>query len=670
MASTRIEEVIGEFVSLKRRGSNYMACCPFHHEKTPSFAVSPTKGIYKCFGCGKSGNAAGFLMEHEQMSWVEALKYLAKKYGIEVREREENPEDAQMRLRRESVLAVSEFAQKYFARVLYDTPVGQAVGLSYFKNKRGFTDETIRKFGLGFAPDSRGYHHAEGTALPLTEAARKEGYRDEFLLAADLSLKRDDGSLYDKFYDRVMFPIHSLTGRVVAFGGRTLKDDKSVPKYVNSTTTEIYHKSESLYGMFFAKAAIARTKTKKCYLVEGYADVISMHQAGIENVVASSGTSLTVEQSKLIHRFADNVTVLYDGDAAGIKASIRGINILLEEGLRIKVVQLPEGEDPDTFARANGGEQTQAWLDAHEQDFIDFKSDILAEDMGRDPLRRADLIREIIDTIALIPDQVTRSVYIEQCSSKLGVAQDMLFQEVAKSRNKHLDKAEAEAQREQQRAERWEKAGLDPDGSGPLGRETQIVADNKLDSVAPAEKSLLFFLMRDGLYQIHFDDGQMSVSRYISNSLAQDDLELHVPVLKNLYDIYYRVEAQVTEAHIRDENFPDADVLQEEILHFFYNNLDPALTAEVMGITEIGPELTVAVFNKSLVRQENVLHLSVPKAVNVFKQRHVEYLCNSLIEDLGRAQAEGDSEAEGKILLTLSQLSQVRAILSKELNRM
>ena len=367
--AAEIVDVISDFVTLRRRGANYIACCPFHNEKTPSFSVSPSKGIFKCFGCGKAGSAVTFVMEHEQMTYPEALRYLARKYGIEVHEQEETAEDAADRLKRESMTAVSEFAAKFYTDALFNTAEGHSVGLSYFRQKREFSDETIRKFGLGWSPSGHPFA-GEPAAVSLPAAALKAGYKKEYLLATGLCYEHS-GELTDKFRERVIFPIHSLSGRVIAFGGRTLKEDKSVAKYLNSPESEIYHKSRSLYGIYFAKSAIS--KAQKCYLVEGYTDVISMHQAGIENVTASSGTSLTTDQIRLIKRFSNNVTVLYDGDSAGIKASLRGINMLLEEGMIVKVVLLPDGHDPDSFARTHKRQEILDFLEAHETDFIEFK---------------------------------------------------------------------------------------------------------------------------------------------------------------------------------------------------------------------------------------------------------------------------------------------------------
>ena len=553
MDAAEIVDVIGDFVSLRRRGANYIACCPFHNEKTPSFHVSPSKGIYKCFGCGKAGNVVTFLKDHEQMTFVEAIKYLGRKYGITVEDVEEDEEAVAERLRHESLLAVSEFAQKYYRDVLYNTEMGKSVGLSYFRDKRGFSDATIEKFGLGFSPNGHGGFRAGGeSVLSLAEAAANAGYKREYLIATGLCYERGAGVLTDKFYERVMFPIHSLSGRVIAFGGRTLLTDKSVAKYVNSPETEIYVKNQSVYGIFQAKAAIA--KKQKCYLVEGYADVISMSQAGVENVVASSGTSLTPGQIRLIKRFTTNITVMYDGDAAGIKASIRGIDMLLEEGMTVKVVLFPDGQDPDDFARAHTLDEINSFLDENETDFIEFKYELLSDDIKKDPIKKAVLIREIIHTISIIPDPISRQVYTEQCSEKLGVKQELLSAEVAKARRKHLEEREKEKMREKDRMARMaerekavagvrpsqpvedESAGGEilpdfgdvPENTLPGGAENEapILPSGMTDGnrgisnefLMPSERELMYYLLRYGEYELVFDENLL-----YGNKIAVDN---------------------------------------------------------------------------------------------------------------------------------------------------
>lgn len=429
MDTARIEEVVGDFVSLKKRGTSLIGNCPFHNEKTPSFHVSVTKGIYKCFGCGKGGDAVHFIMDHEKYSYPEALKYLAQKYHIEVEETEQRPQDVEANNVRESLYIVSLYAANYFSNELWTGAQGRAVGLSYFK-ERGFSEEIIRKFELGYSPD-------QWDALLLS--AKAAGHKEEYLERAGLSVKNDKGKVYDRFRGRVMFPIHNFTGRVIGFGGRTLKTDKNVPKYVNSPESEIYHKSNVLYGLFQAKKAIR--DQDNCYLVEGYADVLSVHQAHVENVVASSGTSLTVEQIRLIGRFTQNVTILYDGDAAGIKASLRGLDMILEEGLNVKVVNFPDGHDPDSYMHKVGAGAFKNYIEGNRKDFILYKADILLKEAGNDPIKRAGIIRDIVESIARIPDDIKASVFIRECSRLLEVEERMLLTELNKMKTARLKKA-------------------------------------------------------------------------------------------------------------------------------------------------------------------------------------------------------------------------------------
>ncbi|MEB0263522.1 MULTISPECIES: DNA primase [unclassified Mucilaginibacter] len=422
MEATDIVEVIGEFVQLKKRGANYVGLSPFVNERTPSFTVSPAKGIFKDFSSGKGGSAVTFLMELEKFTYPEALKWLAKKYGIEVEETVDTTENLEEQNHRESLMIVSGFAAKYFHESLLDTDEGKSIGYSYFK-ERGFSNDTIKKFELGYSPDQ--WEAFTGEAL-------KQGYKEEFIVESGLSVKRDNGSLYDRYRGRVMFPIHSFTGRVIAFGGRTLKSDKNVPKYVNSPESEIYHKSSILYGLYFAKKAIR--EEDNCYLVEGYADVISVHQAGIENVVASSGTSLTVEQIRLIGRLTKNITILYDGDAAGIKASLRGLDMILEEGLNVKVVLFPDGHDPDSYVQKFGTNAFKTHVDKNKKDFILYKTEILLKDVGNDPIKKAEVIREIVESIAKIPDSIKASVFLKECSNRLEIDERALLSELNKMR--------------------------------------------------------------------------------------------------------------------------------------------------------------------------------------------------------------------------------------------
>jgi DNA primase len=417
-----IEEVVGDFVHLKKRGSSLTGLCPFHNEKSPSFHVSPAKGIFKCFGCGKGGDSVHFIMEHEKYSYPEALKYVANKYNIEVEETEVTPEFKQAQDRRESLYIVSNYAASFFADKMWNSEDGKTIGLSYFK-ERGFRDDIIKKFELGYSPDDWS---------ALLDAALKDGYQQEFLEEVGLVIKNDQGRIYDRFRGRVMFPIHNFTGRVIGFGGRTLKTDKAVPKYVNSPESEIYHKSNVLYGLFQAKKAIR--DLDNCYLVEGYADVLSVHQAGVENVVASSGTSLTTEQIRLIGRFTKSVTILYDGDAAGIKASLRGLDMILEEGLDVKVVLFPDGHDPDSYIQKLGASAFKTHIDNNKKDFIFYKTEILLKDAQNDPIKKAGVIREVVESIAKIPDAIKASVFLRECSTLLQMEERILISELNKMR--------------------------------------------------------------------------------------------------------------------------------------------------------------------------------------------------------------------------------------------
>lgn len=428
LETARIDEVVGDFVELKKRGTSLIGNCPFHNEKTPSFHVSVSKGIYKCFGCGVGGDSLKFVMELEKYSYPEAIRYLANKYNIGIEEVERSPAQLAAQDKRESLYVLSQWAGKFFKEQLWDTDLGQSIGLSYFR-ERGYREDIIRKFELGYSPE-------QWTAL--VDEAKKNGFQEAYLTEVGLAIERDDKSLYDRFRGRVIFPIHNLTGRVIGFGGRTLKTEKTVPKYVNSPESEIYHKSDVLYGLHLAKKAIMDADL--CYLVEGYADVIAMHQAGVENVVSSSGTSLTIGQIKLISRFTKNVVILYDGDAAGIKASLRGTDMLLEEGLNVKVLLFPDGNDPDSYAKEVGSAVFRDYIKDKPEDFIFYKTHILLKDVQDDPIKRAEVIREVVESIALIPDEIKVSVFIRQCSVLLDIEERVLLSELNKIR---LNKAKA-----------------------------------------------------------------------------------------------------------------------------------------------------------------------------------------------------------------------------------
>lgn len=638
--AAQIVDVISDFVALKRRGANYTACCPFHNEKTPSFSVSPSKGIFKCFGCGKAGNAVNFVMEHEQLTYVEAIRFLGKKYGIEIIEKEETPEDIQNRLKHESLLTVSEFARNFYANELWESQKGKAIGLSYFK-ERGFSDETIKKFQLGWAPDGRN---------TFSSAALKAGYKKEFIAATGLGIERENSDeLIDRFYDRVMFPVHSVSGRVIAFGGRTLRNDKTVAKYINSPESEIYVKSRSLYGIYFAKSSI--TRTQKCFLVEGYTDVISLHQAGIENVVASSGTSLTVDQIRLIKRFTPQVTVLYDGDAAGIKASIRGIDMLLEEGLQVKVVLFPEGEDPDSYARKKGADLLAKFLEEAEEDFITFKTQLLSEDAKRDPVKRVQLINEVVGSIAVIPDAINRSVYIEECSRRLNISEAILAQEVRKLRKKRQYGVYSPDQPDS-------RVPGTPEYFPDLNTGEQLPSFVGNIYCEPAEKEILYYLIKFGKNALYSKTGEeelsITVAQFILNELQNDDLEIQNLIYKNIFDEYFLVK--------------DAD--NEEIRKHFTNHQNPEIVNVVTNLLYNEHSLTVKQFRNSLTPEENVLTETVPKTILLFKAKITSAAMQNLNIELEKSQNAGDSESMEQYLKQLQILNNIRNSFSKELNRL
>ena len=692
--AAQIVDVVGDFVTLKKRGANHIACCPFHNEKTPSFSVSASKGIYKCFGCGKSGTAVGFVMEHENMSYTEALKYLAKKYNIEVVEKEETAEEIAKRQRSESLYLVSEYAGKFFQESM-QTSDGQAIAYQYFKS-RGLEDETIRKYGLGWSPVTR---------KALSEAARAAGYKEEFLVETGLSIKYDDGRLVDRFYDRVMFPIHSVSGRIIAFGGRTLRTDKSVAKYVNSPETEIYVKSRSLYGIYFAKNEIARQD--KCILVEGYLDVLSMHQLGITNVVASSGTSLTVEQIRLIRKFTNNVTIIYDGDGAGIKAALRGIGLVLKEGLNVKIVLLPDGMDPDDFARRHTLEQVQDYIFQNEQDFIGFKTDLLLGEAGGDPLKKANLINDVADTIALIPDAVIRAVYVKSCADKFGIDEQILTDRVTRSRNDMILADRKQAEREAARARQGSAAGYvrreqypvsqatsesvppvqddgymppmpddyipGPEGdympmdqeeadyapsAGPQVQQSGILVNDPY--LEPCERDLLKFILEDGCTPLEFDrdskfyvEGEvLNVAEFIDGILAEDEVGFENLSYRKVYDEYFAMY--------------DEGLTQEQIQTRLLNSMDGQVSAVARELLIEKYQITVKNYEQSLTATATRLVQFVPKTLMTYQCKRVEQLLKKLTAELSSAT---DETAQLDLLMKISEYSKARTRLNNELGR-
>lgn len=517
--ASRVEEVVGEHVNLKKRGANLLGLCPFHNEKTPSFTVSPSKGIYKCFGCGKAGSSVNFLMDHEHYSYPEALRFLANKYNIEVEEEELSAEDIQRGNERESLFLVSQFASDYFKTQLHDTEDGKAIALSYFK-ERELRDDIIEKFELGYNPD-------QWTAF--TQAALDKGYQLDYLDKTGLTIVKGDKH-FDRFKGRVMFPIHNVSGRVIAFGGRTLLADKKVAKYLNSPESDIYHKSKVLYGLHLAKKQII--EKDNCYLVEGYTDVIRLHQSGIENVVASSGTSLTSEQIRLIKRYTSNITVLFDGDAAGIKAAFRGIDMILEEGLNVKVLTFPEGEDPDSFAKKHDAETLTSYLTKESADFIRFKTQILLEEVGNDPIKRAALIKEIVSSIALIPDPIARSVYIQECSNLLDIDEKALLLELNKIRRNKLSKKLNQKEEPQEIAESFHPE-LSPEKADLSFKSTETFQ----------EEDVIRTLIKFGDQSITIDgeEGEkvtLNVSQYVVYEIEKDGLNFNNSLYQKIYGLY------------------------------------------------------------------------------------------------------------------------------------
>ncbi len=599
--TAQIVDVVSDFVSLKRRGANYVACCPFHNEKTPSFYVSPSKGIFKCFGCGKSGTAVGFVMEHEHCTYVEALKFLARKYNIEVQEKEETDEDRERHQRRESLMLVSEFAQKFFVSRLRETPEGRNVGLAYFKS-RGLEDSTIEKYGLGWAPTSR---HA------LVDAASEAGYKADYLVETGLCNRRDDGSLSDRFYDRIVFPIYSVSGRVIAFGCRTLRSDYkdlNIGKYVNSQESEIYIKRQSLYGIYHAKSEISRQN--KCYLVEGYLDVLSMHQLGIVNTVASSGTSLTEEQVRLIKKFTDNVTIMYDGDSAGIHAALRGIDMVLKEGLNVRIVLIPDGDDPDSYARKHSLAEVQEFIGTHEQDFINFKAELLMKEAGTDIIRKANLINEIADTIANISDAVKRSVYVQAVSDRFGIEQNVLFGRISSTRRKML---------------------------AELISFLLQYGHDTLDFAS------------DSKYYSGSEEDKATVAEFIDASLSADGGVLINPAYDKIYQAYM---ASYFEG-----------CSQNDILHTLLSSPDPEITFVVSQLSLERYQLTVKDFRNALTTRASWLVKFVPQTILTYMERKIE----SRISDLKAQLAGADSQSQDNILTEILKLQAAQKKVQKEM---
>jgi DNA primase len=550
--TARVEDVVGDFITLKKRGANLLGLCPFHGEKSPSFTVSPAKGIYKCFGCGKAGNSVNFIMEHESLSYPEALRYLAAKYNIEIVEKEITPEEKEQITEKESLYIVTNYAQKYFTDNLWNTDEGKSVGLSYFR-ERGFTDEIIKKFQLGFSFEDR---------RAFSKAAIAAAYKPEYLVKTGLSILSDKhvegqpitiNDIFDRYTGRVIFPIHNGTGKVIGFGGRILNSDKKFAKYINSPQTDIYDKSKVLYGLYFAKKQI--TQEDNCYLVEGYTDVTSMHQAGIENVVASSGTSLTVDQIRLIHRFTNNITILYDGDVAGIKASFRGIDLILEEGMNVKVLLFPDGDDPDSYSKKVSGDDLRAFIKKNSLDFIKFKTNLLFEEARHEPVKKAALVKDIIESIAIVPDAITRNGYITECSHILQVDEQTLVFQVKATRDKKIVKKNFQPE-----ATPVETQGYSENTNQEVKDDLQKLLDADLNPFAEQEKNLVRLLLLYGTNLIEIQHlnkdnesvtTEASVAEFILNELNQDEI--------SFMDATYQMFLYEFMLQIKSESIPNVD---------------------------------------------------------------------------------------------------------------
>ena len=687
--AAQIVDVVSEFVTLRRRGVNYIGLCPFHNEKTPSFSVSPSKGLCKCFSCGKGGNVVHFIMEHEQLSYYEALKWLAKKYNIEIKERELTTEEKQAQSLRESLFVVNQFASEYFQNILYNDIDGQRIGMTYLRG-RGFRDDIIKKFQLGFSTES---HDA------LAKAAIQKGFKEDYLVKTGLCYRKDDGSLRDRFWGRVIFPVHTLSGKVVAFGGRVLSAaTKNVQmKYVNSPESEIYHKSRELYGIYFAKQAIVRQD--RCFLVEGYTDVISMHQSGIENVVASSGTALTSEQIRLIHRFTNNITMLYDGDGAGIKASLRGIDMLLEEGMNIKVCLLPDGDDPDSFARKHNATDYQAYINGHEVDFIRFKTNLLMEEAGKDPIKRASLISSIVKSISVIPDAIVRSVYIRECSQLLQMEEKILVEATAKLTEQAREAKFKEEQRKQYRAQQQTATAPTPPPSttkeeqapqvypetAPLpelipevssAEPEQLQPPFPVDIVPPEdsyqsyipvtgneqkifyekEQELMRVLIRYGekvMCYIENEDGEQlpfTVTECISSGLAEDELQFH--------DALHRRVLKEAETHIHDENF-----IAER---YFIASPDPEISKLAVEMASDRYQLSkYHSKGQKIVTDEERLYELVPRLLLDFKLAIVTEEMKHTLQALSKPEIANDPQRCNEIMQRYKELHQTQSLMAQ-----
>ena len=640
LSAARIEEVIADFVSLKRRGTNYIGLCPFHNERTPSFTVSPTKGIYKCFGCGKAGNTVNFLMEHEHYTYPEALRFLAKRYHIEIAEEVQTPEKIQEQNEKETLFLVNQFAQKYFEQTLFEAEDGKAIGLTYLQ-ERGFRDEYIRKFQLGYAKE--GWEDFSSHAI-------SEGYKPEYLVKTGLSIQRED-RLIDRFHGRVMFPIHSASGRIIGFGGRILSADKQTAKYLNSPESEIYNKSKSLYGLYYARNSMVAKNN--CYLVEGYTDVISLHQAGIENVVASSGTSLTNDQIKLIQRYTPNITILYDGDPAGIKASLRGIDMILEQGMNVKIVLFPEKEDPDSFARKHRSAEVEEFISKNAVNFILFKTRLLLNETAGDPVKKAGLVKEIVNTIAIIPDGITRTFFIRECSSLLAVSEQTLVNEINKILRKKFSK---------KLQEEGQQSYLEPEETETAAPQIQY----DIDSGESQEKEIIRLLLQFGdesitLKQNNGDEPEEETQLKVADLIIQDLLRDEIPFEELVCRQIFNEMAELQQKGV----FPDKD--------YFLHHTNPILATLAIDLVILPYELSHHWEKNKIYVQPEIDRLldSIYPALYAFKAKKIERMIGDNQKKLKELMSSKENIEEiTQCLIQQKKLEEIRSrIQGKALGR-
>ena len=655
--AAHIEDIVSKYVTLRRAGSSYRGLCPFHDDSTPSFYVSPSRGICKCFACGEGGDVVHFIMKIEQLNYYEALKFLAGKYGIEVEEREMTDEERRTQSERESMFVVNEWASNYFHDVLLNTDEGKSIGQAYFRS-RGFRDDIIEKFRLGFSPTA---------SDAMAKTALKEGYKDEYLVKTGLVIKKDNGTYYDKYHGRVIFPWFGITGKIVGFGGRVLDSRTKgvVQKYINSSESEIYHKAKELYGLYQAKKEIS--KLDNVFMVEGYTDVISMHQCGIENVVANSGTALSVDQANILRRFTNNITLLYDGDAAGQKAALRGTDILLSRGMRIKILLLPDNDDPDSFARKHTAAEFKEYVNTHQVDFITFKTNLLMAEAKNDPSKMSDLIRSIVESIAVVPEEIERSVYVHRCSEMLKVDERLLLRQIKRRREYNAEQRQVEKEREEQRkqflngnapdegAEQGDataaSAPVEPEQTAMLVESTQTEEERRFQQM---EQIIMQTIVRSGEQLLSFNGGQsdeqtVSIIDYISNELKVDGLTFRTPLYARMLDAVTNAEQQ--------DGFSASQ--------FFLNSSDEEFSREAFRLLSDRYMLS----RKDEGKADAVVASDISKMLVEYKNVVVANAVNEIVKQLADPSIANDSEKLTGLLQEQMRLMNIKKKLAKMLGQ-